>query len=655
MGLAVFLGSAALYFYAAGFLDDHYDRITRARQMSAYGAMPFRDFFDPGYGLTLYAAKWAQELFGYNLFGQTLLCVGALAAGFTLVCLLATRISRSWAVVLLVTALAVAAEPRFYDFDKVFFYPAGIAACWAYAERPSRTRLVWLAGVTALAALFRYDNGLYIGSAALVAVSATHWSVPRTLWPRLALYAGAVAIAVSPALLMLAAHGVLRDAFEQVATYAVAEGRRTSLFRPATFTVDWSVPVVSLAACPSELPLIKVRWDSSLGTAARAQLETRYGLVCARQEAGATWVYRIQPASTGLLQEMVADPLVRDTHGIDRTRLLVQGLAETPIDTWRRRVPLLRLDVLRGWWHADNAVAWMYYLIVLLPPVTVATLVLDRGARDGVAVAAPLSAAVLCLLVNAFVLRDPFNARLGAVVPPATLLGAWVFRRRTTPAAQSHGSRRSRAAPVGPAGRALVCAAATVLLGLTCASILTLSNWRWRLTRGEPVEVSRIVGRAQDVWAHLRQSPPSLEFAPTVTDFRVAQYLRACSPPSRAVMATWFAPQLYFFAGRPFAAGMVVFFGDHWSSPKYQRRAIERLSASPPSLVIEQMESYDDFRTTYPFIDRHLRRDYEVAGETTFGVDGSAYRVLVERSRPVAGRDPAWGLPGLAGGSAPAS
>jgi hypothetical protein len=29
------------------FTDDHFDRISRARQIARYGELPFRDFFDP--------------------------------------------------------------------------------------------------------------------------------------------------------------------------------------------------------------------------------------------------------------------------------------------------------------------------------------------------------------------------------------------------------------------------------------------------------------------------------------------------------------------------------------------------------------------------------------------------------------------------------
>ena len=34
------------------FSDDHFGRISPARQIARYGELPFRDYFDPGYVLT---------------------------------------------------------------------------------------------------------------------------------------------------------------------------------------------------------------------------------------------------------------------------------------------------------------------------------------------------------------------------------------------------------------------------------------------------------------------------------------------------------------------------------------------------------------------------------------------------------------------------
>ena len=145
----------------------------------------------------------------------------------------------------------------------------------------------------------------------------------------------------------------------------------------------------------------------------------------------------------------------------------------------------------------------------------------------------------------------------------------------------------------------------------------------------------------------LRESPPSLEFLPVGADIPLIEYLRACTTPADPIMATWFAPELYFFAGRSFAAGMLVFVGEHWAGLTYQRRALEWLEAHPPSVVVVDEQTYDHFRTTYTFIDRYIRRYYEVGGEMSVGAGAERrlYHVLVDRRRPIVRRDPRWGLP----------
>ena len=55
-------------------------RLARARQIAMYGDVPFRDFFDPGYFLTLYASAFVERALGDNLLGEMLLNVGCMTA-----------------------------------------------------------------------------------------------------------------------------------------------------------------------------------------------------------------------------------------------------------------------------------------------------------------------------------------------------------------------------------------------------------------------------------------------------------------------------------------------------------------------------------------------------------------------------------------------
>ena len=72
----VFSVSCVLHLQTYGFINDQFDRISRGRQIVQYNELPFRDFFDPGYFLTLFTSAAVQVLFGDNLLGEALLNVG---------------------------------------------------------------------------------------------------------------------------------------------------------------------------------------------------------------------------------------------------------------------------------------------------------------------------------------------------------------------------------------------------------------------------------------------------------------------------------------------------------------------------------------------------------------------------------------------------
>src|SRR5688500_10293623 len=67
------------------FLNDHFDRISRARQIARYGEWPFRDFFDPGYYMTEFVSAGLQLLLGDSLLGDLLLSAVCIATGTVLV------------------------------------------------------------------------------------------------------------------------------------------------------------------------------------------------------------------------------------------------------------------------------------------------------------------------------------------------------------------------------------------------------------------------------------------------------------------------------------------------------------------------------------------------------------------------------------------
>ena len=169
--------------------NDHFDRISRARQLARFGELPFRDFFDPGYFGSVLASAALQRLLGDNLLGELLLNAAFIATGTVLVLYLATRLSRSLPIGVAAALLALLTMPRAYDYDKVLFFPLGVALCWRYLDTRRPRDLVMLAIALVCGAVFRYDTGVYVGGGAIATLVAAHAPDWRTmarragLWP----------------------------------------------------------------------------------------------------------------------------------------------------------------------------------------------------------------------------------------------------------------------------------------------------------------------------------------------------------------------------------------------------------------------------------------------------------------------------------------
>ena len=286
----LFAVTALGFFVTYRVYNDHFDRLARAHQMVAFGDVPFRDFFDPGYFLTLYASALVQRLLGHNLLGELLLNVLAMSAGATLAAVLVSRVAGAsrWGVIAAI--LVVAAQPRPYDYDKVLFFPLGLSASWWYADKPDRRHLMIAAGIPAIAGLFRYDSGIYLFSTLIVTIIVRHWSHPREAARQIG---GAVLTAVAvlaPAAVFVQRTAGIRAALTQMRTYATREGGNGHLFEPPAFAIDWHAPLVSANA-----------WLPGVAT---------------RQNAGA-WLYVVAT----ILPLLVLSFQVRSRHQRDRAGL----------------------------------------------------------------------------------------------------------------------------------------------------------------------------------------------------------------------------------------------------------------------------------------------------------------------------------------------
>jgi hypothetical protein len=217
--LILFVLVASLRFLSlTGFPDDHYVHLAGAQQM-LHGEWPSRDFVDLGAPLTYAISAAAEAIFGQRQLTEALLM--AVAFGLGAVLTIRAGVALTGSVILAVAAalIEVLVYPRTYSYPKIVLYAMAVVVLLWYAGRPTRARLIGLAGLIALAALVRHDHGFYIGVAAVVAValspvpSDSHRSPSTSLRPgpstllravwSVAMLSGAVLLFMLPYLIYL--------------------------------------------------------------------------------------------------------------------------------------------------------------------------------------------------------------------------------------------------------------------------------------------------------------------------------------------------------------------------------------------------------------------------------------------------------------------
>jgi hypothetical protein len=282
-----------------------------------------------------------------------------------------------------------------------------------------------------------------------------------------------------------------------------------------------------------------------------------------------------------------------------------------------------RVRILPGSWHERNASAFLYYLLLALPVMGVVSLVATRSV-DRHEYARVAALIVMCMLLDRFILRDPVGARVGGMAGPVIVMGVWLATRAWR------------------AG-ALAGAAVVVSLALTVWAVSVTADWDTHL-RSDRASLERVKGHLRAV----AQSPPTTDTMPYRKLTGLIGYLRDCTTRNDRVYASWFVPDLYFYAQRGFAGGMVVTFGGHWSEPRYQQRIVDAFAAQSVPVVIIDANNYSDFQAFYPEVDRYLQAHYRVAGETDFDnpdVGPRGYRVLVRNDREPLRSHPASAMP----------
>ena len=622
MGLLAF---AYRYLSYAGFPNDHFVHLATGQQMTM-GAMPVRDYVERGLPLMSAVSAIGQMALGEGLHTELLLIAAAygLAAAWTF--LVAAHIGRSIVVGLIAAAATVLVYPVSYSYPKLLAY-AGVFLCAAwYAASPRTGRLALLAAAVVAAFLFRHDHGVFL-AAGSVALLLALFGITRKGLSTATAFAALVVLFAAPYLAWAHMNGGLDAYVSDGIAFSRREAERSMRIERPAFGIDRTRPLFTTLTGG---PIINIRWRQDIGDADVLAGERAHRLTRLDPVGERTWQYRLGRWSSSALERLVRDPAVADTHGIDRSRYRLTDADPGLMGGLFIGMPLpaegLRLEA--------NALAALYYLAWLLP-VAVVLLLLAFHRRLTPALTGLTGMAVLVqLAMNASMLRDPLNLRIRDVIVPLALLLAFTASAAALPS----GRMLRWTGRLAVVGLLLIAAGLSAIVGQA----------HEHLAEARLLDGRRGIAERR---AELRQEfRASSERTGTIADAyrRIVSYLGSCTDSDARILALTFAPELFFYARRGFAGGLVTLTPGTYVTGRHAALMMERLSREDVPLVILDSETEQEVRLGYPRITEHLSARYHTIA--TFPVSGDKrFIVLADNRRaPVRAYGPG-GLPCFAG------
>src|SRR5688572_239923 len=213
----------------ASFPNDEHEYLAGAQQILLAGEWPTRDFFDPGRPLMYAASAAAQVLFGQTLFAEAVLTSVAFGVAAALLLIAAHRLSASLTVAAIATVLCVTLFPRPYAYPKVLLYAAGPLVMWAWLNKPTLGRIVWMAAFVAVSFLLRHDHGVYLSGAVAATILIAPAAGFRERIARLATFGALVVVLLLPYLVYVETSEGLASFLRAASAYSSREADRTAL------------------------------------------------------------------------------------------------------------------------------------------------------------------------------------------------------------------------------------------------------------------------------------------------------------------------------------------------------------------------------------------------------------------------------------------
>jgi hypothetical protein len=552
-----------------GLDNDHFIQLVRSVAFLD-GERPLRDFTDTALEAlwpapTYSASAIAQRVFGRSLRSEALLTVGMLSVGAAGLFWVSSAFAEAILPAALLTLLAVALRPALYNYSKILPYALAAGAMLAYARRPTTARLGALAGILALAALYRHDYGVQVGLAATAVVFLVHRGAgaPR---PLLTLAAMCVAVLL-PGVLFAHLHGGFITYLKECLEVSRQEASRTA--KPgAHFSVDWSQPLV-VHRDPPQPPRARfaVRWTTALTPEMRQRAEADLQLLePIRRQDDWNWSYAINRPSRDHIAAVVYDARVLDTDGIDRATFAITSPPPRRSPQWIE--DLRRWSVAPGVLTRDNAVPWLYVIAWAVVIIATVWAMWPPFARSMTSANVPRAAiqavCVLGVLPLVGFLRSANPSRLADVSVPVTILGSWLL-----------GAMGRSVRPLGRPARYAIRVCVTALLCVTALAVVVVGDVEHQLRVAGFPSANGVRLRWNELSSDLGALPATLNGIDEDLR-RTASYLRRCTSPTDRLFVAGNLPEIYYFAERGFAAGQNAFFSRFYSSPTFQNMAIER-------------------------------------------------------------------------------
>lgn len=273
--LALLIGIGAFGFRfltVRDFTNDHFMQLAYARQLLA-GDLPNRDFVDPGMPFT-YLLSAAAQAISPGPYSEALLTCALVALAAALTFVATANLTGSAVAGVAAAFMALVLKPHLYSYPKVLAPVVTLVLLHHYLARPSNRRVILLGAWTVVAALFRYDLGIYAVAGIVPALIVAHAREPRVLAGAMLRYAAAALVTVAPYALYVQLASSIPQQFAEAVEFARADehqlGFRVPEFPVLNGTVSgtgWSyldsaavLFYLAHAAVVAALILLALRW-----------------------------------------------------------------------------------------------------------------------------------------------------------------------------------------------------------------------------------------------------------------------------------------------------------------------------------------------------------------------------------------------------------